>query len=84
MARASNDPNELSPQPDPQGSNPSDDDLERYCLGMILDESKLAPLEEHLLACANCAGRADETQRYVNAIRATARNLSKVPDQFRR
>ena len=29
----------------------SDDDLERYYLGMVKDEAELAPFEEHLLAC---------------------------------
>ena len=43
-----NDPDELSPQPDPQESRASDDDLERYCLGNIVHESALGPFEEHL------------------------------------
>src|SRR5580704_11143993 len=36
-----------------------DHDLERYHLGMIQDEGELAPLEEHLLACPECAERAE-------------------------
>jgi hypothetical protein len=41
----------------------SDDDLERYYLGMATDESDLAPLEEHLLACSSCAERTEEAIR---------------------
>ena len=48
----------------------SDHDLERYHLGMIMDEAELAPLEEHLLACAKCAGRAEQNAAYVDTIRA--------------
>jgi hypothetical protein len=48
----------------------SDEDLERYYLGMVTEESELAPLEEHLLACSSCVERAEEAQDYVNAIRA--------------
>jgi len=47
-----------------------DDDLERYYLGLVTDESELAILEEHLLACAACVERMQETQDYVDAIRA--------------
>jgi hypothetical protein len=35
-------------------SHISDDDLERYYLGMITQEAELAPLEEHISA-AHCA-----------------------------
>ena len=48
----------------------SDDDLERYYLGMVTDESELAPLEERLLACPPCVKRAEEAQDRVDAIRA--------------
>jgi hypothetical protein len=41
----------------------SDKDLERYYLGMVTDESELAPLEEHLLACSSCAERVEEAIR---------------------
>jgi hypothetical protein len=37
---------------------------------MITDESELAPFEEHLLACASCAERAEEAQDCVDLIRA--------------
>jgi hypothetical protein len=33
----------------------SDHDLERYHLGMVIDEPELAQVEEHLLGCAECA-----------------------------
>jgi len=48
----------------------SDHNLERYYLGMITKESELAPLEEHILGCPACATRAEQTQDYVDAIRA--------------
>ncbi|HEX7423428.1 MAG TPA: hypothetical protein VF311_06020 [Terriglobales bacterium] len=48
----------------------SDDDLERHYLGMIADESEMAPLEEHLLACPSCVERAASTQEYVDALGA--------------
>ena len=34
---------------------------------MVKDETELAPLEEHILACEWCADRADEAQDYVDA-----------------
>jgi hypothetical protein len=48
----------------------SEEDLERYYLGMVTDESELASLEEHLLACPWCVGRAEEAQDYVDTMRA--------------
>jgi hypothetical protein len=39
---------------------------------MVKDDAELAPLEEHLLACPTCAGRAEASQDYVDAIRAAA------------
>jgi hypothetical protein len=50
----------------------SDEDLERYYLGMVKDESELTPLEEHLLACPQCVARAEASQDYVDAIRTAA------------
>ena len=58
----------------------SDHDLEQYYLGMINDETELAALEEHFLACGPCAERADETQDYVGAMRVAALMLP----EFRR
>jgi hypothetical protein len=43
--------------------------LERYHLGMISDESELAPIEEHLLACPECVERAAEAADYVDLMR---------------
>ena len=48
----------------------SDHDLERYHLGMVEDEAELSPLEEHLLACPECAERAEEVATYVDTQRA--------------
>ena len=48
----------------------SDHDLERYHLGMVVDEAELAPLEEHLLACPECVERAEQTAVYVDTLRA--------------
>lgn len=48
----------------------SDDNLERYYLGMLLEGPELAAVEEHLLWCEECVGRAEETQDYIDAIRA--------------
>lgn len=47
----------------------SEDDLERYAM-RTLPESAVAPLEEHLLICAECRGRLVETERYVAPLRA--------------
>ena len=41
-------------------SHLDDDDLEKYHLGMIEDEAELAPFEEHLIACGECASRAEK------------------------
>ena len=48
----------------------SDHDLERYHLGMVVDEAELAPLEEHLLWCHICVDRAEESADYVDTILA--------------
>jgi len=53
----------------------SDHDLERYYLGMITEELELAPVEEHILACAWCASRAEEIQDYVDAVRSATLDL---------
>src|ERR1039458_8604481 len=47
----------------------TDHDLERYHLGMIVEETELASLEEHLLACSACAERAEATADYIDLIR---------------
>lgn len=52
------------------GQHISDEDLERYYLGMVTNEAELAPLEEHLLACSSCVERAEDAQDRVDAIRA--------------
>ena len=47
----------------------TDHDLERYHLGMVTDETELAGLEEHVMACPACAERAEETADYVDVMR---------------
>ncbi len=49
---------------------------------MVKDETELAALEEHILACGSCAERADHSQDYVDAIRAAAilLDLDRPPD----
>jgi hypothetical protein len=47
----------------------SDEDLERYYLGTVTHESELEALEEHLLVCSLCVGRAEKARKYVDAIR---------------
>jgi hypothetical protein len=55
----------------------SDEDLERYYLGMVTDESELAPLEEHLLACPPCVKRAEEAQdRVTRFVRGYSKAVS--------
>jgi len=58
----------------------SDEDLERYCLGMVTDEAELAPLEEHLLGCHFCIDRAQGMQKQIKVIRDALRteNLGAV------
>ena len=49
----------------------ADHDLERYYLGMVPDDSpEEQAIEEHLLWCQECIARAEEGDRYVDAIRA--------------
>ncbi len=48
----------------------SDHDLERYHIGMVADKEELARIEEHYLACPECAERAEELAGYVDAIRS--------------
>lgn len=61
----------------------SDHDLERYYLGMVKHEGELAALEEHILACGLCAGRVDEVQDYVDAMRVAAIILSELENFHR-
>ena len=48
----------------------TDTDLERYYLGMIPEGPELDALEEHLLICGECVDRAEESEAYVDSIRA--------------
>ena len=47
----------------------SDDDLERYHLGMVKDDAELATIEEHLLWCLPCVEAAMQAVQYVEAMR---------------
>ena len=62
------------------GMNPDeyhvpDDDLEQYHLGMVTEETELAGVEEHLLACADCVARAQQIERFVDRMRAALLEL---------
>jgi hypothetical protein len=46
----------------------SDDDLGRYAMGTVEEESELATLEEHLLVCGQCIVRAENTEGYIKAM----------------
>jgi anti-sigma factor RsiW len=54
----------------------SDHDLERFVLGTITDETELAPLEEHLLVCAECIHRAEQTRQYIGTMKAALARLT--------
>jgi len=56
----------------------SDEALERYVMGAVKDEGQLAAMEEHLLVCAQCIGRADEAQEYVGTMKAAPARRAKV------
>jgi hypothetical protein len=53
--------------------------LERYYFGMVIDETELAPLEEHLIACLECVERAKESDAFVDSMR---RALSRIVARF--
>ena len=52
-------------------THPNEDSLERYAMGVIRDESELAAIEEHLLACPACVARAEDWDRYVWSVRSS-------------
>lgn len=49
----------------------SEHDLERFYLGMIVQEDELATIEEHLLACPECVARAEASDECVDIIRGS-------------
>jgi len=53
-----------------EAGHPSEDLLERYVIGVVRDESELAPLEEHLLACPSCVARTERMEDYFWSIRS--------------
>jgi hypothetical protein len=49
---------------------------------MIVEETELAALEEHLLACSACAERAQATADYIDAMRrALSAKISETPSR---
>ena len=56
-------------------AHPSENDLERYAMGALRDESELASLEEHLLACPACVARTEALEDYVWSIRPSLRQF---------
>jgi hypothetical protein len=56
------------------GSHLDDADLEQYSMRR-LPETRLAPFEEHLLACESCQDRLLETEAFVNAVRSVSPKL---------
>jgi hypothetical protein len=56
------------------GSHLDDADLEQYSMGRLL-ATRLAPFEEHLLACESCQDRLLETEAFVNAVRSVSPKL---------
>jgi hypothetical protein len=53
-------------------------ELEQYSMG-TLPEARLAPFEEHLLACNSCQDHLLEMEAYVNAVRSVSPKLRKAP-----
>jgi anti-sigma factor RsiW len=56
----------------------ADDDLEAYSLGR-LSAAASAPLEEHLLGCANCLNRLAGWDEYIGAMRNACLTLRSSP-----
>ena len=56
------------------GTHLEDTDLELYSMGR-LPQSRLAPFEEHFLACDSCQDRLLEMETYINAVRSVSPKL---------
>jgi hypothetical protein len=56
------------------GPHLDDTDLEQYAMGTLL-EDRLAPFEEHFLACDSCQDRLLEMEAFVNAMRSASPKL---------
>ncbi len=54
----------------------SDHDLERFILGMVKDELELERLEQHILVCAECIDRAEQTREYIGAMKSALARLN--------
>jgi hypothetical protein len=48
----------------------SEDDLERYHLGRVVDQAELDAIETHLIDCEACARNAEQAAVFVDAMRA--------------
>lgn len=56
----------------------SEDDMERLCLGTI-ELKELARLTDHVLSCAKCSERLEQTRDYIHAMQEALRTLA--PDR---
>ncbi|MEO8129203.1 MAG: hypothetical protein ABI822_19015 [Bryobacteraceae bacterium] len=63
---------------EPKEIHPSDDELERYYMGLMENEAGIAQLEEHLLTCQICISRAEAAQDYVDMIRIALMRLDEL------
>ncbi len=61
-----------------RGIHLSEDLLEEYVFGR-LKGSALSTVEEHLLICADCRRRLEETEGFIRAARIAARRLQEDP-----
>ncbi len=59
-------------------NHPSEDALEQYALGSMPEE-QAAELEEHLLICATCQDRLQETDEFIAVMREAARQWREAP-----
>ena len=64
----------------PGSEHISEHGLERLLIGTITEEAELAPLEEHLLVCAEGIARGGETLEFVEVARM-AKTRAKSEDE---
>ena len=53
----------------------SGEEMERFCLDLIVDEQELAVVEEHIFSCWRCAEKASLVQEYTDAMAEASRRL---------
>lgn len=58
----------------PSGRHPDEEILESYAMGTAAG-AKLAPIEEHLLVCADCQDRLADLDEFLAAMREAAAGL---------